>query len=255
MTPHVSIVVPAFRRPAELSEALQSVARQTFRDWECIVAIDDDTAETRAVVDALNDGRFVRVDVRNGGSPGRTRNEGLGHARGEWVAFLDDDDRWRPNKLEEQLSVARRNNAGLVFSKVERFGDEFGPWPGESVAGQLTLQRLLRRNVIPCSSVLVRRAIVERIGGFNSQRRIGEDYELWLRIVRSERAFGIDDLLVEYRVHAGGITKREDGELRELAALYRELAREWRLSPLWLLPARWQLVRRRLRRAFGTVGR
>src|SRR5690349_15468262 len=132
MKPRVSIVVPTRNRAADLPDALASVLVQTFADWECIVVDDGSTDGTLEVVShaARADPRVRSVRREPGGSHAGARNAGLALARGDYVAFLDDDDRWLPGKLALQLPLLERDrDAGIVFGRVELFGDAVGIWP------------------------------------------------------------------------------------------------------------------------------
>src|SRR3954468_14887110 len=125
--PAVSIIVPTYNRRELLRDALDSVRRQTFTDWEAIVADDGSTDESAADVDALGDSRLPVLRLPHSCSAARVRNAGLGAARGEWIAFLDSDDIWLPNKLEHQLAELRSHDPPRRWSSTAvDFIDEHG---------------------------------------------------------------------------------------------------------------------------------
>lgn len=219
----VSIVIPTYQRRELLLETLASVAAQTYRDFECIVADDgsrDGTGDAVAAF-AAGDARFRYVRQDNRGTPGATRNLGLRHATGELVAFLDDDDLWTPEKLVEQVAILDAEpDVALVFTQVQRFGAGDGIWPEATLPRRFDLNTLVRRNVIPCSSVLVRRAALDRAGPFDEVLRFGEDFELWLRIARHAPLRFHPEVRVRYRVQATGLSKNLTAELDALGIIF-----------------------------------
>lgn len=256
MPPRVSVIVSTYNRAGYLREALASVRAQTYTDWECIVADDGSTDGTEAQMRSLaaHDPRLVYVRLPNGGRPGRTRNAGVASARGELLAFLDDDDLWLPRKLELQVEVLDQEpGVQLTFGLVERFGAETGSWPTRPVPARPTLDDLLRDNFIPCSSVVCRRAAFLEAGSFSEEFRIVQDYELWLRIAWAGPIAAVPAVLCRYRVHEAGISKNTLLELRELSRLCRKLEAEWRLAPASLRRARKRIRRRRARALAAAV--
>ena len=170
---------------------------------------------------------------------------------GELVAFLDDDDTWVRDKLARQVSALETAPTSLFScGRVLRFGGELGPWPMRPPPPRLGLRHLLARNVVACSTVVARRDAVERAGGFDSAMRIGEDYALWLKLVRAEgAAVALPEVLARYRVHAGAISRREESELDELAALYGRVELEWGVASRLVRAGRRRVLWRRAVRA------
>ena len=247
--PRVSVVVATHRRPALLREALASVAAQTFRDVETLVAEDGGTEETARVVaeSGAPGARHLPLPFR--GKHGAVRNAALRVASAPLVAFLDDDDLWLPRRLEAHVAALEAEPAaGLVFGPVERFGEGIGTWP-RRVPARVDLARLLRGNCVPLSSVLARREALEEAGLFPEEAEVAPDYELWLLVARTRPLLGHPEPLVRYRVHAGGLSRRKEREVEEVAALYDRLEAEWALSPRLLSPARRGLLRARARLA------
>lgn len=106
--PVISVIIPTYNYGRFLRECLDSVFVQTFRDIEVIVVDDGSTDDTPAILDSISDRRLKQFRIPNSGSP-CARNVGLRHAHGEFVAFIDADDRWRPRKLETQLALLRKS--------------------------------------------------------------------------------------------------------------------------------------------------
>jgi len=215
MQPVVSIILPTFGRLQYLRPTVASLYRQTFRDWELIVADDGSDAETRAYLRTLQtDSRVTVLWLKHTGIPAIVRNVALGQARGEYVAFLDSDDLWAPEKLSRQMALLRsRPLCGWCYTAVSHIdGSEqtlpepvFGPWlPCDGAV----FERLVTGPVvIRTPSVLAARELVARAGGFDETIRSGEDYDLWLRLALVSDVALLDEPLVQVRRHEANYTQ------------------------------------------------
>lgn len=252
MKPLVSVVIPTCDRAELLSEAVASVLIQTLEDLEVIVVDDGPTRAARAVVDRIEDSRVRYVTHQSRGSPGAARNHGAFAAQAPLIAFLDDDDLWLPDKLARQVFVFDSEpEVLLVFGRMERFGLHDGVWPKSPVSGRPTLERLLSGNVVPTSSAVVRADAFAAAGGFDEGLRFGEDYELWLRLVRQGPIRALPDVLVSYREHQRNLSRDVDLELRCLATIYRRAEQEWGVPRKWVRSGLRGIHKRRARRARG----
>lgn len=212
--PRVSVVVPVFNRAAYIVQALRSVLAQSFDDFELIVVDDgsqDDSYE-RAI--ALNDPRIVCVRQSNSGRPAVPRNLGIRMARGSLVAFLDSDDVWLPETLERLIhALDRRPDAGMSYGLATRFDGQrelglAGPKTA-SLSERIFEQLLLDGNFIPTASAMVRREVLERVGGFNEHPsfKAVEDFDLWLRVAHDYPALLVPHVIARYRVHAENLSR------------------------------------------------
>lgn len=207
MTPRVSVVIPTYNRRALLAEAIASVQQQTFKELEILVCDDGSTDGTEDEVRAaaVRDGRIRFLPGEHCGLPGTVRNRGIAAALGDWIAFLDSDDLWLPHKLERQLRVAREHpQAEFVYAHAAE------PLPGGATrrvtafnvrrSGPM-LETLVLYSLVATSTVLIRRATLQRAGGFDESLRlpIAEDYELWLRLAAAVPFHFVDEDLVLYR--------------------------------------------------------
>ena len=191
--PVISVVVPTYNRVKYLNRALDSVAAQAFEDWECIVCDDASSDETREVTSAraLSDPRFRLVPCERYGLPAGPRNCGVRQARGEWIAFLDDDDVWHPVKLARQIAVARASSCDAVSVGSSHYSESEPPKFGEptvtrSVVPIGLVGLLLRREPYPCTSAtMVKREAILRVSGFaeSPAYRAVEDFDLWCRVL------------------------------------------------------------------------
>jgi glycosyltransferase involved in cell wall biosynthesis len=188
--PAVSVILPTFNRLQFLPLAVESVFCQTFEDWELIVADDGSDSETRAYLSTLEKRPRVKVIwLPRLGNPGAARNVALREAQGEYVAFLDSDDLWLPSKLEVQLAALRAGSArwwGYTdFILIDQAGNSINTRRNPNrvlYEGQIVEQLLQLKAGIAMPTVMARRELLERVGGFDEQQGLHEDYEMQLRL-------------------------------------------------------------------------
>jgi glycosyltransferase involved in cell wall biosynthesis len=201
--PIVTVVVPTANRPVLLDRALNSVRRQIGISQEAIETIVvDDGAElsVKGIVEKYR-GTYYRTPGGKGGAA--SRNIGIKAAQGEFVAFLDDDDEWHPRKLDRQLSVMQALNVEFSSTGLSTFDERTQT---QSVRLQRSPQQdsiikaLLKENWIgTASSVIIRRSVLEKHGGFNERYPAAQDYELWTRLLLAGTTYSyIEDPLVVY---------------------------------------------------------
>lgn len=187
MRPRISVIIPTYNRFDLLARAVASVhsqegANERF-DLEAIVVDDASTDETVAVVGRAQGSHYVRAAVNAG--PSAARNLGIRAATGDYVAFLDDDDVWLPWKLRRQLEVLEADPelSAVYGQEIKKSDTELYVWPDapECPSGWI-FKSLLRSCPINTSSVLIRRAALDRAGYFDEKLRCWEDYDMWLRI-------------------------------------------------------------------------
>ena len=211
----MSVIIPTHNSRRFLEDAIHSVLEQTFQDWELILVDDGSTDDTGEMAAELADPRIRYVYQHNRGSPA-ARNTGLKLARGEYIAFLDADDLWLPDKLEKQVAYldSLPSTVGLVYSNYEMWNPEsrarLGPFPG--VHGRprgRVLSHLLRPGsffIHPCAS-LIRREVFDTVGLFDESLRTFEDWELWVRIAAAYEIEAQDAVLTLYGQHPNQQTK------------------------------------------------
>ncbi|HEX2080944.1 MAG TPA: glycosyltransferase family A protein, partial [Longimicrobium sp.] len=185
--PTVSAVIPTYNRLPLLLAAVESVRVQTFGEWELIVADDGSTDGSAEAVEALGDPRIRVLRLPRTGSPAVARNAAVRAARGEWVAFLDSDDRWLPRKLELQLSAVRRAGARWSYTALVLVDEEGGPLPFRAggfraISGHILPDLLAMRIGATMSTLMVSRALLEEVGGFDEALRMRADLDLAFRL-------------------------------------------------------------------------
>ena len=245
--PEVSVVIPTRNRWGLLSRSgLAAALVQKDVDLEIIVVDDGSTDETPVRLAALDNPRVrvIRHDQRQGVA--RARNRGVAEAQSEWVAFLDDDDLWSPDKLRRQLDLATTSSAGFVYGAAVVLDDRrkvlkllASPKPKE-LAGRLT-----RANIVPGgqSNVMARTDVVRQLGGFDERLSLIADWDMWIRLANAERAAASVDVLVGYVLHGEAMQARLSEpagaeEFAYLASKHRIVGA--RSSTAELLTAQWR---------------
>jgi glycosyltransferase involved in cell wall biosynthesis len=221
--PDVTVVIPTRNRWPLLAGTLSSALAQQDVDFEVVVVDDGSDDETPVRLSEYGDDRVraFRHDPNQGVA--RARNRGIEEARGEWVAFLDDDDLWSPMKLRSQLDAAREH-ATFAYGSAAEFDERgaiMGIWRAPDPR-ELAPKLLTNRNPIPagCSNVLARTDLVRRLGGFDENLFQLADWDMWLRLAEAGDGAVCPDVLVGYRKHpANMLTVRERDIFAEFAYL------------------------------------
>lgn len=198
----ISIIMAAYNAEKTIEQAIASVLNQTYPNFELLVVNDcskDRTAELVKGI-AATDGRVRLIpNVKNSGVS-YTRKHGLEEANGSWIAILDSDDAWAPEKLEKQIELQNRTNADLLFT-----GSAFMDADGHPIdwylhaPAEVTYRQLLKQNVLSNSSALVRKELYARHYAVGDGMH--EDFATWLGILKTGRlAYGVDEPLLIYRI-------------------------------------------------------
>ncbi|MGH8140839.1 MAG: glycosyltransferase family 2 protein [Steroidobacteraceae bacterium] len=209
MSPAVSIILPTFNRLEFLPHSIESVFAQTFTNWELLVADDGSGGDTRAYLQSLHDPPRVSILwLPHSGKPAVARNAALRAAQGDYVAFLDSDDVWLPEKLQAQItSLLRHADRGWSYTRfavVDASGNppvpaRGGNWPAPT--GWILEKLLLQHTVIALPSVIVSRRLLEKLGPFDEDLVMCEDDELWFRLAAHSEVDSVDEPLTLVRRH------------------------------------------------------
>ena len=197
--PHVSVIIPVFNRPELLHFAVQSVLAQSFTDYELIV-VDDGSGVSLETVRELvesRSGKFVRLESNQGVSA--ARNAGVALSSGKYLAFLDSDDSWFPEKLARQVKFFERfSHYRLAQCREEwiRNGVLVNQKQRHAMPDGEAFERSLELCVISPSAVILERELFYEVGGFDERFRACEDYDLWLRITCRHPVGLLDEVLV-----------------------------------------------------------
>jgi glycosyltransferase involved in cell wall biosynthesis len=205
--PSVSVVVPAYKQRDFITRCLDSIAAQTYAGPIEVIVVDDGSPDDGAEIADAHPSKPKVIRQANTGVAG-ARNRGIRESTGEYVAFLDADDLWEPQKLERQISaLLRRGVPALSFTRYRRIRDDGVPaaspeHPSPSLNPRP--RKLVYQNFIGNSTVVVHRACLERAGGYPETdilARGGQDYALWLRIAAYFPLVYVPEILCLYRVH------------------------------------------------------
>lgn len=199
MKPLVSVIIPTFNRTDLLKETVDSVRNQTFRDFEIIVVDDGSTDGTSEWLMTQPD---LRVLTQTNSGIATSRNNGAAQARGQWLAFLDHDDLWAEDKLKVQVEFVNENpEVALVAARHVRLGTAFrAPRRPTWIKGDL-LTKAYSESFIHTSSVMIRKDVFEKIGGFPPQYRFADEFDVWLTIARDFTLAYVDQPLVFIRFY------------------------------------------------------
>jgi glycosyltransferase involved in cell wall biosynthesis len=209
--------MPAYNAGQYIAETIASVQAQDMPDWELVITDDGSTDNTAEVVETLAaaDPR-IRLFRQQNGRQGKARNLALSHTNAPWIAFLDADDLWHPEKLRKQFEVtAAHPDAELVFTAGISFDSDSGVMKETHAARSGMLDpdemylEILRGYSLPVLSVLVQRSWIEKVGGFGEELPVqnAEDYQLWLKMADAGiRMYGLNEELFRYRIHTAQTT-------------------------------------------------
>jgi teichuronic acid biosynthesis glycosyltransferase TuaG len=234
-SPLISIITPAFKAAGVIRETVASVQAQTHSQWEMLIAEDCGPDETRDVVRELAQGdpRIILVEPDKNGGPAIARNHALARAKGRWIAFLDSDDMWMPDKLERQLAFHRANpDAVLTFTGFRRISDNGAREGGYiSVPPTLTYCELLGNTAIATSTVLVDR---EKSGDFTMRKTYYDDFACWLALLKGGKiAKGLDEDLMRYRVMDASVSRDKRNSAWQVWLAYRNIEKLSLTASAW----------------------
>lgn len=206
--PEVSVVIPAYNAEKFLTEAVDSVIKQTYSNWEIIIVNDCSSDGTREIIQGLmnSDDRIKAIDNFENFGVSYTRNIGVEMAKGRYICFLDSDDKWLPCKLEKQIEFMKENKVGFSFTAYE-FADINGMPKGKRVfvPNRVDYDYLLKRNIIWTCTVMFDLTLIDKKDLVMPRVNIGEDTATWRKVVKKYGyAFGLNQILSYYR--RGGVT-------------------------------------------------
>lgn len=202
--PEISVVLPTHNRSSWLQLALASVLAQRNVDLEVIVVDDASTDDTAEAVRSLDDARVRLLQHETPRGVAASRNHGAAEAHGDWVAFIDDDDLWAPEKLTRQLQAARATKRSWAYAGAVNIDNQLQVIGGlRPLPPAETVNLLPRRNAIPGggSNVILRRDLFERAGPFETRLKNTEDWELSIRLAKLAEPAWVPEPLIARRLH------------------------------------------------------
>ncbi|CAH7217947.1 Glycosyl transferase [Vibrio chagasii] len=245
----VSVVIPTYNCLDYLPKAIGSVLKQTHQDIELIIIDDNSNDGTSTYLASIQDHRIVKLSTLGVGAP-QARNLGIEKATGEFIAFLDADDFWFPEKIERQLEFHQRYpEMAMSFTNYEHLTEDyevivdcFSYWSQfqnreeQFINIDNPLEFIIENNVIGTSTVMVKADVFSQTDSFNADIKYGEDWELWLRMSENHQIGVLNSVEVGYLMRATSVTQTEDLKLRNLASIetilqrYQNNSQRWNLS-------------------------
>ena len=225
----VSIIVPVYRAQAYIAETIAMVRKQTYHNWELILVDDASPDDSAKLIQSMIDEkdteteriRLIRKEKNDGAA--KARNTGIALAQGRYIAFLDADDIWFPDKLEKELAFMKQKQAGFAFTAYE-FGDENANGTGKTVTvpEQLTYRKALSRTVIFTTTVIFdTKVIPEEL--IRMPEVESEDTATWWKILRAGYiAYGLNEVLAIYRRPEKSLSSNKFTAMRRIWNLYRK---------------------------------
>ncbi len=227
----VSVIMPAYNAEDYIEEAIRSVMAQTVTDWELFVLDDGSTDHTCAIVEALEKEDFRVRLLRNEKNLGaaNTRNRGFELSRGRYVALLDSDDAWKPEKLETQIALLEKTGADFTYCSYAIVDAKGDPAKGDYIVPvEISFESLLRENCIGCSTVLLKQEVVEKHRF--TPNFFHEDYVLWLQLLQAGlRGVGCTQVLASWRYIATSRSFDKKNAAKNRWRIYRDYLK----LPLW----------------------
>jgi glycosyltransferase involved in cell wall biosynthesis len=211
--PLVSVIIPTFNRGYIITDAIESVFSQTYKNYEIIVVDDGSSDNTREILEPHMD-RILYFYQENGGQSS-ARNLGIKNSRGKYIAFLDADDLWMPEKLKTQIEVLEKNpNIGMIYSRYIQHNTVDGLQTNLPIDKYTYSGYVFHKFFTHCPSwigtIIVNKKCFSRVGYFNESQRISPDKDLWFRIARKFEVLFIDRVLAIQRIQADSITTQKD---------------------------------------------
>lgn len=221
----VSIITPVYNAEDFIYETIKSVQAQSYSDWEMLL-IDDCSTDNSAniIIKMANDDsriKYIKLDKNSGAA--FTRNTGLSLANGRYIAFLDSDDIWKPNKLSVQIDLINEKGVGFTFTSYRYITQDGKPMSKVARAPEkIDYNGLLKNTIIGCSTVLIDRKVVGDFRMTNVRR--GQDTATWLQLLKKvDYAYGIYDDLVWYRVVNGSLSSNKMKAIKRTWNTYRNV--------------------------------
>jgi glycosyltransferase involved in cell wall biosynthesis len=217
LRPTVSIIMPAYQAGPWIGESIESICAQTYPEWELWIIDDGSTDNTREICTGYTDSDpRINYVFQVNGRQGKARNLGISKSKGKYLAFLDADDLWLPEKLEKTLEILRASECAMVCTGALEWDGSPNLYSGKEkhvedriYAGQDAVYYFGLGNRVPMSTVLIHKEALIAVGGFDENRSLAsaEDYDLWLRLLKAGYAIrSVKNPLTLYRVHPGSST-------------------------------------------------
>lgn len=220
----ISIITPSYNSEKYISKTIDSVLFQTYQNWEMIVVDDVSPDNSNKIIEEYckKDNRINLIKLEQNSGAAVARNRAIKEAKGRYIAFLDADDMWKPNKLGKQIEFMRKNNYAFTYTAYEKI-DENGLVFGEiGVPLKVSYNQLLKTCVIGCLTAVYDTNKLGKVYMPTNTKR--EDFATWLNILKKvDFAYGIKQNLSQYRVYKSQSSNKKVKMAKENWKLYREI--------------------------------
>lgn len=220
----VSIITPVYNCATFLEDTVRSVIQQSYQNWELILVDDCSTDDSLKIARQLaaSDSRIKVIQLQENSGAAAARNKGLELAQGRYIAFLDSDDLWLPEKLEKQLAFMQKTNSPFTYTAYEKVNDSGHSVGKIGVPKTVNYSQLLKTCYLGCLTVMLDRQYFGDVRMPLIRRR--QDYGLWLRLLKQvDFASGLNEVLGRYRVHNGSISSNKMVTATYTWRLYRDI--------------------------------
>lgn len=222
--PLVTVITPAYNSAKLIVDTLESVIAQTYQNWELIIADDCSTDDTCRIVDryAVNDNRIKLIRRKWNAGPAVTRNRAISCGKGRYIAFLDADDTWYPDKLEKQIKFMQDKDIALSYTSYRRVHEDGRELGFMNAPDFVVYEDILSSNSIGCLTACYDVKKLGKVYMPNIAKR--QDLGLWLKILKMvDRAYGIEECLADYYVGVATVSSNKFTAAKYQWRLYREV--------------------------------
>ncbi|MCD8511791.1 MAG: glycosyltransferase family 2 protein [Bacillus sp. (in: Bacteria)] len=231
----VSIITPTFNSEKFIADTIESVLAQSYTNWEMIIVDDCSKDSTVEIIKEYveQDERIRLIQLEENQGPAVARNTAINNANGRYLAFLDGDDQWLPEKLEKQLQFMDEKQIAFSFTEYATM-TEGGTETGNTVKvpEKVNYKDLLKQNVIGCLTVILDKELVGEVEMVNIRSR--QDYVLWLDVCkRGFPAYGLQEVLAKYRVVGNSLSSNKVKMAKQNWKVYREIEKLNLLKSSW----------------------
>lgn len=221
----VSIITPSYNSEKYIQETIESVIAQSYDTWEMIIVDDVSDDNSNMIIEEYmkQDSRVKLITLEKNSGPAVARNRAIGEARGRYIAFLDTDDLWVPQKLEKQISFMQEHDLALSYTAYYQIEESSGEIIDQiSVSKKVNYGELLKQNIIGCLTAIYDTKKIGKVYMPNILRR--QDFGLWLKILKKiPYAYGIDEPLAYYRIRSSSVSSNKILASKYNWKLYREV--------------------------------
>lgn len=222
--PLISVIVPAFNSERYIRNTIASIQSQSFTDWEVIIVDDNSSDKTVSLLEVIcaEDDRVKLIKLNENFGAAFSRNQGIRAARGRYIAFLDSDDIWLPEKLEQQLMFMTETGNAFSFTRVARYDEQGNQLSTSKIPDKVNYHTLLKTNVVVCSSAMYDTHQLGKVYMPDIRKR--QDFALWLLLLkRCDYGYGLQETLVKYTVREGSISSNRMSAAHYTWRVYREV--------------------------------